>query len=768
MDNPPTIVVTGMGAVTPLGGTFTSTWQRLIQGDDAAGPITVFDTSGCRCRQAAEAVIPDWQDIPEKTRTRWSRAIMMAVPAASEALSQAGLIDQDGRSLLPVLPVAVSTTGGGMSLGEAFLRGLRQHQGPRLQTFRVCRYSAQQQVRDLQEALGFSGPALIVANACASGANAIGHATDLIRRGDATCVLTGGFEALTELIYVGFDCLQTMSTDRCRPFDRQRSGLMLGEAAAFMVLESEIHALKRGAQILAVLAGYGHGTDLHHLTQPHPDGLTQVRAMRTALDRAGLSPSDIAYVNAHGTGTTLNDVSECAAFSTVFDWHNNSSDVRVSSTKSAIGHTLGAAGAIEALIALQSLRTGHLPVQLNLLDPEPSIAPYLVRQPTHIRHATATMSVNLGFGGSNAALVFRPYTRAKAHRTTQPSAIATPSPDLVIAGMGAVSPAGCGVAAIMQNVTPPVTSITGLTGKVHRAMCVDLKTGRLAEWPLHPRVRRASPITIFMLEAAQQAIEQASRVNPDRLGIVATFGSGALVLSRKFFEGVLKNGQRFASPNLFPETVFNSPTSHLASVLGVQGPCYSLVGDESAWVTGLGVARGWLRDNLVDHVIVVGAEELDPIILDAFAAARWTRSNSGFIGAEGAGAVLLQRGAANGICAIDQLSEGWSFRTKQDGDLAARACADSFRGATRVWKTAQQTWWSHIESGLHADRGWIAPDPLPSCGQAFTASAAWHTIRASHRIRHGDPQPCIVPVFGLNMQCAAISLKPVDRSEATP
>lgn len=696
---------------------------------------------------------------------------MMAVPAAAAALSQAGLIDHNGRSRLPILTVAVSTTGGGMSLGEAFLRGLRHHQGPRYQTFRVARYSAQQQARDLQEALGFTGPAMIVANACASGANAIGHARDMIRRRNATCVLTGGFEALTELIYVGFDCLQTMSTDRCRPFDRQRSGLMLGEAAAFMVLESEEHALARGAQILGVLAGYGHGTDLHHLTQPQPEGATQVRVMQAALADAGLSASDIAYVNAHGTGTMLNDASECAAFGTVFNWRDRPCDVRVSSTKSAIGHTLGAAGAIEALITLQALRTGHLPHQLNLQDPDPSIAHHLVRQPTHIRHATAMMSVNLGFGGSNAALVFRPYTHAKTRRTAQPSTKPSHASDIVIAGMGAVSPGGIGIATLMQDTPPKITTMTGLTGDVHRAMCVDLKTGRLAEWPLLPRVRRASPIAVFMLEAAQQAIDQAGRVDPNRLGIVATFGSGALVLSRKFFEGMLKNGQRFASPNLFPETVFNSPTSHLASVLGVLGPCYSVVGDDSAWVTGLGVASGWLRDNLVDHVVVVGAEELDPVILDAFAAARWTRSTGDFAGAEGAGAVLLRRGDrhnATGLCVVDRIIEGWTYRSRKDGATAARLCADNFPDATRVWKTAQHTWWSRIESALHTDRGWTAPSQLPYCGQAFTASAAWNTIRAVQHMNQTDRQPCVVPVFGLNMQCAALCLKPPALADATP
>src|SRR5208282_3065988 len=210
---------------------------------------------------------------------------------------------------LPQLSLSVSTTGGAMALGEQFLRSmLAQHRGAG-EFYRASRYQAQHQTHDLQRHLGFHGPVTIIANACASGANAIGHGADLIRSGASSCVLAGGYEALTELIYVGFDCLQAMSPDCCRPFDVARNGLMLGEATAFAVLESESHAQARGAQILCELAGYGHATDLHHLTQPHPRGATAVTVMRRAIAQAGVNVTDIGYVNAHGTGTPLNDVS---------------------------------------------------------------------------------------------------------------------------------------------------------------------------------------------------------------------------------------------------------------------------------------------------------------------------------------------------------------------------------------------------------------------------------------------------------------------------
>ncbi len=397
------IVITGVGAVTPLGGDFPTSWQALIQGREAQAPLDLFDTSGCRCHHAASATLPPLPDLPNKTLRRLSRASRLALPAAREALAQAGLLDPEGRSALRELPIAVSTTAGAMAFGEGFLRRILAHKRAHLFD-QVSRYLPQQQVLDLQQILGFSGHAFIVANACASGANAIGHAADLIATGAADCVLAGGFEALTELVFVGFDCLQATSTDHCRPFDLNRSGLLVGEAAAFLVLESAEHARRRGATPLGELTGYAHTTDFFHLTQPQPEGAALVEVMRGAVGQAQIAPAQIGYINAHGTATPVNDGTEAQAYGTFLGEAMGST--RISSTKAAIGHTLGAAGAIEALFALEALRSGQLPPQLNIQNPIPEIAPALVGEKESAGNLTHVMSVNLGFGGSNAALVF--------------------------------------------------------------------------------------------------------------------------------------------------------------------------------------------------------------------------------------------------------------------------------------------------------------------------------------------------------------------------
>ncbi|MCE0497093.1 MAG: beta-ketoacyl-[acyl-carrier-protein] synthase family protein [Methylacidiphilales bacterium] len=397
------VVITGMGAVTPLGEDVASSWQALVAGKDADVPLELFDTAGCRCHRAAVASLPPLAEMRPKALSRLSRASRLAIPAAREALAAARLLDSAGGSLLPVLPLSVSTTAGGMAFGESVLRNAlaRKHShllGP------AARYLPHQQILDLQQALRFEGPSVILGNACASGANALGHAAGMVSSGMADCVLTGGFEALTELVFIGFDCLQATTVERCRPFDLKRSGLLLGEGAAFLVLETPEHARQRGATPLCRLSGYGHGTDFFHLTQPQPDGQALVEVMRRAADDAGLAPREIGYINAHGTATPVNDSAEVRGYRTFLG--ESLDQTRISSTKAAIGHTLGAAGSIEALFAIQALITGNLPPQLNLQTPIPEIAAALVTEKDASRPLRHAMSVNLGFGGSNAALVF--------------------------------------------------------------------------------------------------------------------------------------------------------------------------------------------------------------------------------------------------------------------------------------------------------------------------------------------------------------------------
>jgi len=748
------IVVTGVGAVTPLGNDFATTWQRLVAGESAAAPVTLFDVAGCRCKQAASARLPGLPDLTLKQLSRLSRAAHLALVAARAALADAGLLDDDKHSRYPWLPLSVSTTGGGMAWGEKFLRAMLAQQDGFEPFPYIVRYQAHHQVHALQRHLRFRGPITIIANACASGTNSIGHGADLIRAGSCECVLVGGFEALTELIYVGFDCLQALSPDRCRPFDVGRNGLMLGEAAAFAVLESESHAHARGARILCEVAGYGHGTDLHHLTQPDPRGGPTARAMQQGLAQAGCSASEIGYVNAHGTGTVLNDVSECAAFAAVFGNCTSTaadppvpSNVRISSTKAAIGHTLGAAGSIEALFVIAALRSGELPPNLNLQRPEPGVAANLVVVGERRPGMRAALSVNLGFGGSNAALVFRRYeeSSAAAFRGHRVSDGDKPPLQLGIVGMGAVLP---------SNTPQRMNGLNAASGE-HTVFCVDQNSEHLKKLQNEPRVRRASPITLFMLAAAQQAVEAQPNLRRDRLGIVAAFNTGVVVPTRRFFEGILKNGQRFASPNVFPETVFNSATSHVAAVLGTGGPSYSLVSDDAAWVGALRVAAAWLANELVDHALVIGATELDPISVDAYAFGGWLppHGRTGFVPSEGAAALLLERPKQQHGLRVVQLSDGFTYQARTDARQAARDCFAEFSTDVNICLTAQHSWLGAIEREIVKG----TRIKLPYYGEAFAASAAWNTVGAAE-IARARCNRIVLPVWGLNGESSALLL----------
>lgn len=329
---------------------------------------------------------------------------------------------------------------------------------------------------------------------------------------------------------------------------------------------------------------------------------------------------------------------------------------------------------------------------------------------------------------------------------------------MAIEGLGAVSVAGVGVDALLagREIVPETVAAFGSAAS-YKVFRVNHKHPQLARWQDEPRLRRTSPITLFMLEAANQALGDDQRVDRQRVGIVAAFGTGAMIATRRFYEGVIKSGPRFASPNIFPETVFNSPTSHVASVLGVPGPCYSVLGDESAWVNAVGVAATWLVNGFVDHALVIGAEEFDPIILDAYAKVRWLRRGSCFTPSEGAGAMLLRLARPSDEQRVLAVCEGHPYRNPGQARRAAAACVAEFPGENSVYRSAQANWFAPIERELHNTRRWTAPPALPYCGDAFTASAAWNTVRAAS-LAGRSGRRLLQPVWGLNEQCSALLL----------
>ncbi|MDQ1678082.1 MAG: 3-oxoacyl-[acyl-carrier-protein] synthase [Actinomycetota bacterium] len=395
-----------MGAVSPLGVGVQPTWEALVAGKSGIGPVTGIDVSDLPVRIAAQA--SDF-NAPEllgaKPARQLDRFAQMALHAAREARAQAGL---EGAPDRPDRWATVVSTGiGGVSTEE---RAVAATSGEgRVSPFTIPAYIANAAVAAVAQDAGARGQALAPVTACAAGSDAVGIGADMIRLGRADVVLVGGAEApVTRSMLAGFAAMKAASTRNdepeaaSRPFDVNRGGLVVGEGAAILVLESAEHAAARGAEVLAEVAGYAATNDAYNITAPRPDGLAASAALRNALADAGVEPSAVDYVNAHGTGTKLNDEVEARVLSSVLG------EVPTSSTKSMTGHLMGAAGALEAVIAIQALRTGLLPPTVNLDEIDQAAAGLdHVRGSARRSDPRVAVSTSFGFGGHNAVLVFR-------------------------------------------------------------------------------------------------------------------------------------------------------------------------------------------------------------------------------------------------------------------------------------------------------------------------------------------------------------------------
>lgn len=390
------MAIVAAGIVSPLGFGMAETLGSLRESRDCVTPVTAFEVDRCRCQTAGQVLDARLVEANASVRhpERLHRVAQMMILALKETLAQAGDFD-------PELTV-MGTTSGGMTFGEQYYRGLKAANAPaRHAASLIANYTPQKPVMDAQEAFAITAPCQVIANACASGSNAIGHAFDCIRSGRYQRVLAGGYDAISELVFVGFDSLQASTPDRCRPFDSARSGMVLGEGAAILALENLESAQERGATVLGEVIGYGISTDNHHLTQPNPSGSGPRQAMEGALRSAGISAKEIDYINAHGTATPFNDAAEGKAIAELFD------RVPVSSTKGMMGHSLGAAGAIEAVVSLLALQHQLLPPNINFRQGDAELDLNIVANTTQSGRVQTVLSNSFGFGGTNASVIMR-------------------------------------------------------------------------------------------------------------------------------------------------------------------------------------------------------------------------------------------------------------------------------------------------------------------------------------------------------------------------
>jgi 3-oxoacyl-[acyl-carrier-protein] synthase II len=407
------VVVTGLGAITPVGNDVPTLWKALAEGHSGVGPITHFDASALATQIAAEVKDFDPKEhLGHKEARRLDRFIQFAVVAVGEAIADAGLVINESNS--EQTGVIIGSGIGGVGTLVSQMKVLEERGPRRVSPFLIPMMLPDSAAGQVAITFGIKGPNMAVTSACATGLNVIGEAAEMIRRGFIQTAICGGSEAAILLLAMAaFNVMGVLSTRNdeperaCRPFDAQRDGFVIGEGAAILVLERLEDAQARGAKIYGEVIGYGSSADAYHMAAPAMDGTGAAQAMRMALSDAGLRPHDVDHINAHGTGTALNDVSETAAIKSVFGDH--AYKVAVSSTKSMTGHLMGAAGAIEAIACLKALETGLIPPTINYENPDPECDLDYVPNEARPADLRIAMSNSFGLGGHNACLIFRKF-----------------------------------------------------------------------------------------------------------------------------------------------------------------------------------------------------------------------------------------------------------------------------------------------------------------------------------------------------------------------
>ncbi|MBU4444953.1 beta-ketoacyl-ACP synthase II [bacterium] len=406
------VVITGLGAVTPIGIGVMDFWEGLKAGRNSIAKVTHFDVTDFRSKLAAEVKdfhAEEWID--KKSAKRMDRFTHFSIAASTMAIEDAGLdsfsFDKNRAGV-----IVGSGIGGSQTIEDGYSR-LYNHGPKGLQPFFVSMLLVNMAACMVSIKYGLKGPLSAPCVACSTGSNAIGDAFRILQRGDADIMLAGSSEAsIYPLAYGGFCATRSMSPNTCaenacRPFDKNRDGFVMGEGAGIVVLENLKHALKRGAKIYAEIVGYGNTADAYHFTAPEPQGDGMVRVMQAALRDACMNSQEIGYINAHGTSTVLNDKIESAAIMKVFGKH--AKVLKVSSIKSMIGHLMAAAGAVEFVATVMSVYTGKLPPTINYKEPDPDCPLDYVTQGAESLDLKVAMSNSFGFGGGNACLLIKKY-----------------------------------------------------------------------------------------------------------------------------------------------------------------------------------------------------------------------------------------------------------------------------------------------------------------------------------------------------------------------
>jgi 3-oxoacyl-[acyl-carrier-protein] synthase II len=633
------VVVTGMGSITAQGSSLEAFWEGVSSGRSVIRPMQHLSMDGYRTKLGGEVqdtVTPE-HEYPNPGGYR-EPVIDFALKAAEEAVANCGVLPS-GAIPAERWGVVIGTCNAGLLAAERWYVAKRKGESPEPELLLLS--TPQALAEALASAFGLKGPVISVNTACAASANAIGYAGELIRYGQADAVLTGGAEALSGVLYSGFNALESLSPKPAAPYSRDREGLSLGEGSGMMVLMSEEKAREVGAPILAELIGYSLSADGYHPTAPHPEGAGAGRAIKTALAAAGVEPEAVDYVNSHGTGTAKNDPAETAATKVGLGEH--AYDTAVSSTKSMIGHLLGAAGSVENIVTVKAIVEQIAPPTANYTEADPECDLDYVPNEQRPMKIDVAVSNNFAFGGANASVVW-----ARPGYRESPS----PLPDfdrVVVSGISTLTSVGTdpdeALKAFQEGRSPLQEEDGTWTGRV------DFDP---AEFLGPKERRRVDRLGVFSVIAAKLALQDSGLEvddgNRTRIGVIIGTGVGPMESMEEFSRPVFEEGPGAANPAIFPSTVYNAAGGQVAMQTGAIGVASTVTAGHAAGVSAMTYAFDLAASGKADAVLCIAADTLTDTVLEGYRdlglltkAQPGSEGAEGFALAEGCVALLLER-----------------------------------------------------------------------------------------------------------------------------
>lgn len=633
-EQPVGVVIASVGAITPHGGSAEALWDGVRAGRVAIAPVRRMPMDTYQTALGGEVTelrVPGYDYAPGSDARDFS--VDYALAAAEEAMAGSGLrVGAD----IPAerWGVAYGTCHAGWHSAELALREVQE--GGKPDWHRYTFVPPQGAAEALSGAFGLKGPVFSVNTACAASAHALAHALEMIRSGAADAMLVGGSDAFTESAFAGFSSLWSLSPQPAAPYSKDRSGLTLGEGSGMLVLLSRQAAERSGSPVLAEVLGYGLSADGYHPTAPHPQGEGAARAMRGALSSSGLIPDDVRYINGHGTGTDKNDSAESSAVRAAFG--EAAEKTSLSSTKSMIGHLLGAAGAVEGIVMVMALRDQVAPPTASFTEVDPQCGLDPVAGAGRPMVLDSVLSNNFGFAGANASVAF-----------ARPGGLGAPAPavgpdEVVVTGFGVITSAGEGAEALWDAYAAGERQGAPEDG----LRLARVEFDRTAAGSARER-RRMDKVSQLAIVASRVALGAAGADgDPDAVaatGVVLGTGIGPMESSERFTVPVLSEGAQAANPAVFPNTVFNGAAGQVAMALGTKGPSSTLTSGHAAGAAALGVAYDMLRAGRAERLLVPAVEAFSPATLEAYRSIPLFASDAGrrYTLAEVGIALLLER-----------------------------------------------------------------------------------------------------------------------------